>query len=147
MFACFVKPLGTISKCHAANQQKTASEQMPEHCLLSCQQLTPKPHTRCRCLTLATKAVSGQTPGEITPLPTSLPPAPLPGLSAGLTRGQRAGRSSGRLRNVFLTGCKDKQITRLRRGLLVVMSYRFTPEPFGSRANYDLRVSGVTWTL
>lgn len=54
--------------CHAANQQKTASEQMPERCLLWCQQLTPKPHTGSQSLTLApaTKAVSGQTPGEIT---------------------------------------------------------------------------------
>lgn len=74
-------------------------------------------------------------------------PPPIPGLSAGLTGGQRAGRSSGRLRNVSLTGCKDKQTTRLRRGLLVVMSHRFTPGPFGSRMHHDCGVSVVAGTL
>lgn len=69
-------------------------------------------------------------------------PPPLAGLSPGLTRGQSAGRSSGRPRSVSLTGCKDKQITRLRRGLVVVMGHRFTPEPFGERRPLGL---GLVW--
>lgn len=87
-----------------------------------------QPHMESKSLTLATatKALSVQTPEEI-----NLLPPPFPGLSAGLNRGQRAGRSSGRLGNVSLTGCKDKQITRMRRGPVIVMSHRFTPGSFG----------------
>lgn len=72
-------------------------------------------------LATATKALSVRTPEEINLLP------PVPGFSAGLNRGQRAGRSSRRLCNVSLMGCKDKQITGMRRGLVVVMSLWFTP--------------------
>lgn len=84
-------------------------------------------HTESKSLTLAsaTKALSVQTPKEINLLP------PFPGLSAGLNRGQRAGCSSRRLGNVSLKGCKDKQITRMRLGPVIVMSHRFTPGSFG----------------
>lgn len=114
---------------HAADQQKTASEQMPERRLLWCQQLTPKAHAGSeRELDIGP---SNKSVVRTDPWGDQFAPPPLPGLSAGLNRGQRAGHSSGWLRNVSLTGCKDKQITRPRRGPVVVMSHRFTPGSLG----------------
>ncbi len=84
----------------------------------------PRMESKSLTLATATKALSVRTPEEINLLP------PFPGLSAGLNRGQRAGRSSRRLGNVSLTGCKDKQITGMRRGLVIVMSQWFTPGSF-----------------
>lgn len=75
-------------------------------------------------LATATKALSVQAPEEINLLPL------VPGLSAGLNGGQRAGRSGRRLGNVSLTGCKDKQITGMRHGLVIVMSQQLTPGSF-----------------
>lgn len=89
-------------------------------------------------LATATKALSVQTPEELNLLP------PLPGLSTGLNRGQRAGRSSRRLGNVSLTGCKDKQITWMRCGLVVVMGDRFTPGTFGL---WGIIILGLLWSL
>lgn len=114
---------------------------MQEQRFFSCQDLTPSHAWRAR----AWHWPQQQKHCLHGPLRRSICLPLVPDLSAGLIRGQRAGRSSRRLCGVSLMGCKDKQISGMRRGLVVVMSLWFTPGSFRLITDNLFRI--LLWSL